>query len=549
MSQSGGVYFALFAGNIQTYIDGGATQIPTNTWTHIAGTWDGAMMRIYVNGIEQSEKLSFSGPINIVTYPLKFGVAPHSGVPYAFNGKIDEAAIYNRALSEEEINQHYEDGLIGLGYDVECILPPPDLVSWWSGDGNAEDFVDGNHGALKNGATYTAGRVDQAFSFDGLDDYVEVPDANNLDITNELTIDAWFYNKGNIDPRMRWQRIIHKNYRENYEMWIDDFNRKLSFRIGDGTVNNIATLSSGTTIQFDTWYHVAAVYDGSSMKLYLNGDLSNSMSTTAITALGITTDPVIIGNVGTDITSFNHNRPFNGLIDEVEIFNRALLQSEIQAIYLAGSAGKCKVTNLPPVARCKDIVIISANENCEASIDVADINDGSYDPDDDLMTLSIDNTGLLPLGNTSVTLTVTDEHGESDTCQTMVTVNDTTPPEISISVSPDTLRPPNHKMVLITPTISVTDNCDSDLEYELILIEMNEGDEEDTFNPILDETLGDGHTANDIQVGVDGNIYLRAERSGKGDGRIYTITYTATDASGNITTAIATVTVPHDQKK
>ncbi len=63
-----------------------------------------------------------------------------------------------------------------------------------------------------------------------------------------------------------------------------------------------------------------------------------------------------------------------------------------------------------------------------------------------------------------------------------------------------------------------------------------------------DETIGSGHTTSDIRVDADGSIYLRAECSGAGSGRIYTITYQAFDESGNVVVASATVTVPHDQR-
>ncbi len=108
-------------------------------------------------------------------------------------------------------------------------------------------------------------------------------------------------------------------------------------------------------------------------------------------------------------------------------------------------------------------------------------------------------------------------------------LDDTMPPIITLSVSPDTLWPPNHKMVLITPVITATDNCDPDPVIELTSITMSEGEDDD------------------IQVDEDGNIYLRAERLGTGDGRIYIITYTATDVSGNSASASAAVTVPHNQ--
>jgi hypothetical protein len=75
---------------------------------------------------------------------------------------------------------------------------------------------------------------------------------------------------------------------------------------------------------------------------------------------------------------------------------------------------------------------------------------------------------------------------------------------------------------------------------------MNEGDETNTYDPSFDNTVGDGHTIDDIQVDEAGVISLRAERSGTGTGRVYALTYEATDYSGNVTTATVTVNVPHE---
>jgi hypothetical protein len=119
---------------------------------------------------------------------------------------------------------------------------------------------------------------------------------------------------------------------------------------------------------------------------------------------------------------------------------------------------------------------------------------------------------------------------------------DTTPPEISVTVSPDTLWPPNHKMVDIVATVTVSD--DSDPDPCVILASVTSSEPDDA------KGNGDGNTVNDIQgADIDTEDYefqLRAERAGKGDGRVYTITYTATDASGNSASASATVVVPHD---
>lgn len=114
---------------------------------------------------------------------------------------------------------------------------------------------------------------------------------------------------------------------------------------------------------------------------------------------------------------------------------------------------------------------------------------------------------------------------------------DTTPPTLSVSLSPATLWPPNDKLVPITATITVTDDYDPAPEIQLVSI---------TANEVLD--IND---AKDVQPGTDDRQFqLKAKRAGTNlTGRIYIVTYSATDGSGNKATASATVTVPHDQGK
>jgi hypothetical protein len=120
-----------------------------------------------------------------------------------------------------------------------------------------------------------------------------------------------------------------------------------------------------------------------------------------------------------------------------------------------------------------------------------------------------------------------------------VVVEDTEPPELSLVVEPNILWPPNHKMVKITTSWEVSDNCDESPEVSLVSVTSSEDD----------DSRGDGHTSKDIRIGDDGSIYLRAERSGKGAGRVYTITYQAVDDSGNVTVKSTTVTVTHSKAR
>ena len=113
------------------------------------------------------------------------------------------------------------------------------------------------------------------------------------------------------------------------------------------------------------------------------------------------------------------------------------------------------------------------------------------------------------------------------------------PRRSTISVSPDSLWPANHKYVDVTATVVVSDNFGPNPTITLVSVTSNEPD----------NGQGDGDKADDIVIVDNFHFKLRAERSGGGDGRIYTITYTVTDACGNSTTQSVTVTVAHDKGK
>jgi hypothetical protein len=118
-------------------------------------------------------------------------------------------------------------------------------------------------------------------------------------------------------------------------------------------------------------------------------------------------------------------------------------------------------------------------------------------------------------------------------------VGDTEPPQLSVAASPAVLWPPNHDLREVAVDIQVSDNLDPDPQVNLEAITSNEGD----------NMVGDGNTSDDIQIGPGGEIFLRAERSGTGDGRVYTLTFSARDAAGNTTQATTEVRVPKSQGK
>jgi hypothetical protein len=148
-----------------------------------------------------------------------------------------------------------------------------------------------------------------------------------------------------------------------------------------------------------------------------------------------------------------------------------------------------------------------------------------------------------PLGTTMAVWRAIDASGNPATCNTAVTVRDTTPPTLTVLADMPVLWPPNHELVPVNIAGQVRDLCDPNPQVALVSVTSSEPDDA--------PGTGDGNTTGDIagaDLGTaDTDVDLRAERNGSGTGRVYQMTYRAVDASGNSTPAFAVVTVPHDQ--
>ncbi|EGV16258.1 von Willebrand factor type A [Thiocapsa marina 5811] len=139
----------------------------------------------------------------------------------------------------------------------------------------------------------------------------------------------------------------------------------------------------------------------------------------------------------------------------------------------------------------------------------------------------------------TLTYYAVDYFGNQEEPHTVAVKIDKTAPVVTASLSPDILWPPNHKMVQVQATVTASDTCDPSPAVSPVSVTSNEPD----------SGTGYGDTPNDIVILNDTTFKLRAERSGAGSGRIYTIMYEVADAAGNTSQASAKVTVPHDKGK
>jgi hypothetical protein len=205
------------------------------------------------------------------------------------------------------------------------------------------------------------------------------------------------------------------------------------------------------------------------------------------------------------------------------------------------------VDTTPPVIVCPSDVTVECTGNCGIQANDPQLTGffagvSATDVCDATPTIGNNAPSFIPLGTTPVVFTATDDDLNAATCTAYVTVVDTTPPKITVTLNRDVLWPPNHNLSNIVATVTVTDICDPRPTFVLTSITSNEPD----------NGLGDGDFPNDIQGAsfgtADTSFLLRSERSGRGSGRVYTIVYTASDKSGNRTPATVTVRVPHDQR-
>jgi Sialidase, N-terminal domain. len=219
--------------------------------------------------------------------------------------------------------------------DAANCLQIPGLVSWWQGESNAVDLVGGNSGVLLNGATFGPGKYGQAFSFDGTGAHVRVADNDSLHLTNGLTLTAWVNPTGlgySYQIISKWDVVF--DYQKSYATWLDGSGR-LIFSVcanGDEKVGPHADLVSVRSVTPNQWTHVAATYDGSKMRVYLNGQLDSQTAFPYGIFPG--TNDLAIGAIVGGVPAGQNLYPFSGGIDEPAIYNRALSPLEIQQIYL-----------------------------------------------------------------------------------------------------------------------------------------------------------------------------------------------------------------------
>jgi len=312
-----------------------SASFPVDNWQHVAATFNGSNAYLYRNA---SQVASWSGSGVIPTSGNNVIIGNIAGFSLFFNGAIDEVRIYNRALSAAEITTLYQGGTVsetGLVAHYKMKDKSGATLTDETGvnNGTLTNFVDttAGYGDTHDSGWATLntpnvfnldrmGQVNRAMSFDGVDDYVDCGNDESLNITDEITVSVWVKS-----PVAHDGRIVYKyEAGQGYYLTISPTTgvaRGVVF--GDTTVEITGT----TNLADSNWHHVVFTRKiGGNLNLYVDGvsDVAPVSSPTG------TLENEATLYIGQDVAYAHH---FNGAIDEVRIYNRALSEEEITSLY------------------------------------------------------------------------------------------------------------------------------------------------------------------------------------------------------------------------
>ncbi|MEE9539453.1 MAG: Ig-like domain-containing protein [candidate division NC10 bacterium] len=536
----------------------------------------------------------------------------------------------------------------------QCTPPPSGLVSWWPADGDFADIADANTGTGAGAVTFVPGKVGQAFKFNGdSDSFITLPNNPNLlPASHTFTIDGWMKiddvsnqfdtllakRDGCGEAEISYLLTVNKGFVSPDFVFPPVRELQLVMSTADGSTARATSASTNSVVPVDGQYHhVAGTYDGSFMRVYIDGQLVGETPYSG--PIVPTHSPAVISHHGGMCTERSA-----AAIDELEFYDRALSPEEIQEIFAADSAGKCELPPIFPAAPSTPDLVDESDRGISNTDNITNDSTptfvGTAPPDStvelfangsSLGTTPADGTGAWSLTTTlaqgvhTITATATDVAGNvSDPSLPLSVTIDTTGPIIVSTRTPgpnafgwnntdvtvifecvDALSglapgspPPATTVSTEGANQAVTGSCQDvagntaeyttevnidktapriaiDKPVQLIadlsahnctlwppnhkLVEVARLKANDALSGLSPESLYVYGTSNEPEDGrgyrnstpdivvSGGRVQLRAERSGTGNGRVYTITASATDQAGNSAMTTVTCTVPHDQ--
>lgn len=320
------------------YAETASGALATGSYQHVVGVYDNAAatVSIYVNGVKKSVTVTGTLPTSIADDAGRFSVGAEdstSGTSNYFNGKVDDLRLYSRALNANEVAALFKWTPSTTSYAVK-----PNIVGRWklddgyadtaqdSGSSNLDGNLAGGTSCPAAGAcpTWTSGKIDKALDFDGSDDYVEVSDNAVLDITGDFTLTAWIYPDTLGASRAIVSKRDTSSNNGGYSITLGA-NGEVYCQTNSGAANT-NSYTANSVIAVSNWYHVAVVRSGTTCDVYING--ANKTGTYGThTTLAANNSALRFGR------SPSSTEPFDGKIDEVQVYSTALSPVEVATVY------------------------------------------------------------------------------------------------------------------------------------------------------------------------------------------------------------------------
>lgn len=287
--------------------------------------------------------------------------------------------------------------LTSANAQTSCALPVSGIVSWWPGDGNANDIANTNNGTPMGAVSYAAGKVGEAFAFNANGEIVLVGNPTNLQLQT-FTIEAWVQRtSANV---VSWDPHAYKGQALFFAYGVLGYDFGIN---GNGTIylsqTGVSEVDSAAPVQDTNWHHIAVTATTSGTVFFYVDGTQYPANSSYNPTYSFTTSAGIGGWP-------NNGYTFEGNIDELSVYNRVLSQAEIQAIYNAGDAGKCKpgIPQITAISVAKTNVIINFLTDSNYFYDVqtrTDLVSGSWST----ITSNIPSVvgGVLGLGFTNYT--------------------------------------------------------------------------------------------------------------------------------------------------
>lgn len=280
--------------------------LQADVWQHLVLVKSATTVDAYINGV-LDQTTAWDGTVNYVSPFFRLGNWP--GNDRQWNGGMDEVKYFNTALNQNQVTDLFNEGI-------------PQPIAYYPFSGNANDEIGTNEGTV-NGATLTTdrfGNANSAYSFDGVDDLIDIPTNDAIPSSGPVSVSAWInYTAGS--GNLNW---FKKGTGNGYGLYVQN-----------GTIFvitfDVINWNTGVTISPDQWHQIVFTFDGTTQRIYKNGALAAS--------IGAGYQPASnSAHIGRNFTGFEQGF-FRGKIDELKIYNTALTGTQVLADYNASNSG------------------------------------------------------------------------------------------------------------------------------------------------------------------------------------------------------------------